>query len=986
MANLKPWYKVVTPREDLREGKPLDASEFAVNLDKVRLGTAPRDYADASVFFDRTYLTRTLCDLAAEAVRRLSGEITETSAVFNMATQFGGGKTHALALLYHLANGGAQASKWRGVGKIIDKAGVRSIPENCTVACFVGTEFDSITGRGGTDGTPWRKTPWGEIAFQIGGAEAFSIVASHDEQFVEPKGDVIRAFLPKDRPCLILMDEIINYASTWRDKGYHNRLYNFIQSLSETVRGLNNAVLVVSIPASELSYTDKDEADQQRFKNLLDRLGKAVLMSVESDTSEIIRRRLFEWDLGAVGGNGKVLLSKDAVTTCREYAKWTSGYRQYVPQWFPTDSAVSVFEATYPFHPAVLSVFERKWQEMPRFQQTRGILRLLALWVSYAYQTGFKGAQKDHVIGLGSAPLEDPRFRAALLEQLGEQRLEGVVTTDICGKNDSHSTRLDAESVDALRKAQLHKKVATAIFFESNGGQTRNDASAPEIRLAVSDPQLDIGNVETVLDTLCDSCYYLEAKGNQYRFTLKENLNKRFADRSANVREDRIDERVREEIQRAFPAAEGVNRIFFPEKSAQIPDSPVITMIILGPDQAIQDVPEVRQNVETMTREHGQSSRVYKSALLWVVPESAALLRGEARKLTAWEDINNEGLDLDDIQKRQLDTNMKKAARDLRESVWRTYKNVLLLGKDNAIKSFDLGSPTSSSADSMTRLIILTLQQADEVEKGAPSPRFLVRNWSPAFTEWSTKAVRDAFYASPLFPRLLNPEAIKETIARGASEGQLAYVGKSPDGGYSPFSYKESLSPEDVEISDDMFIIKAEEAEKHIQPPELTRIVVIPPNDQLKPGTKRTFIARGLDQHGRDIEAGDIVWTATGGSISANGVFTAGEEPGSFIVTAKAGAIYATASVAIVKELVLIHPETPTPAGKPQRLTWSGEVASQKWMNLYSKVLTKFVNRGNLKLNIRVEAQPADGLSDQQIEETKAALRELGLNDDVQVE
>lgn len=41
MMALKPWYKVVEPREDLREGRPLDASEFAVHLDKVRDGTAP---------------------------------------------------------------------------------------------------------------------------------------------------------------------------------------------------------------------------------------------------------------------------------------------------------------------------------------------------------------------------------------------------------------------------------------------------------------------------------------------------------------------------------------------------------------------------------------------------------------------------------------------------------------------------------------------------------------------------------------------------------------------------------------------------------------------------------------------------------------------------------------------------------------------------------------------------------------------------------
>ena len=99
MAKMKPWYKVAIPREDLREGKPLDASEFAVHLDQVRQGRANEDYQKPSRFFDRTYLTANLRGLASEVVRRLNGERTETSAVFNMATQFGGGKTHALTLL-----------------------------------------------------------------------------------------------------------------------------------------------------------------------------------------------------------------------------------------------------------------------------------------------------------------------------------------------------------------------------------------------------------------------------------------------------------------------------------------------------------------------------------------------------------------------------------------------------------------------------------------------------------------------------------------------------------------------------------------------------------------------------------------------------------------------------------------------------------------------------------------------------------------------
>src|SRR5438874_4458978 len=175
---LKPWYKVVTPREDLRDGRPLDASEFAVHLDHVRDHRAPADYQEPARFFDRTFLTRNLTELAVNAVRRLSGIKVETSAVYNLTTQFGGGKTHALTLLYHLASAGPAAASWKGVPALLDKAGVKTVPGGAT-AVFVGTEFDSLAGRGGKDGTPLRRTPWGDVAFQLGGEEGFAIVATH---------------------------------------------------------------------------------------------------------------------------------------------------------------------------------------------------------------------------------------------------------------------------------------------------------------------------------------------------------------------------------------------------------------------------------------------------------------------------------------------------------------------------------------------------------------------------------------------------------------------------------------------------------------------------------------------------------------------------------------------------------------------------------------------------------------------------------------
>src|SRR6266487_4141416 len=573
--SLKPWYKVVTPREDLREGKPLDASEFAVHLDQVREGKAPADYQRPERFFERTYLTKNLASLASEVIRRLAGEKTETNAIFNLSTQFGGGKTHALTLLYHLAKQGPAANRFAGVSQLLARAGAAGVPK-AEAAVFVGTEFDSISGRGGKDGTPLRKTPWGEIAWQLGREKAFASVAEHDKKGEAPGGEVIRQFLPKDKPSLILMDELMNYVSRNRRSGLGAQLYNFLQNLSEVARSTDNVVLAVSIPASELEMTTEDQSDYDRFKKVLDRLGKAMVMSSDVEISEIIRRRLFEWDVRAVTSEGKVMLPREALETCAEYADWGVDHRQQLPSQFNVDTAREAFTTAYPFHPALISVFERKWQALPRFQQTRGILRLLALWVSRAYQDGFKGAHKDALIGLGTAPLDDAMFRAAVFEQLGETKLEGPVTTDICGKRDSHAIRFDAEATETIKNARLHRKVATAIFFESNGGQAKADATQPEIRFAVAEPGVDIGNVETVLEALTEGCYYLTVERNRYHFSLKENLNKRFADRRATIPPPQVEEYICAEIQKVFSTGNGLDRVYFAEKTIQIADRPAV--------------------------------------------------------------------------------------------------------------------------------------------------------------------------------------------------------------------------------------------------------------------------------------------------------------------------------------------------------------------------------------------------------------------------
>lgn len=975
---LKPWYDVIKPREDLREGKPLDASEFAVHLDQIRDGHAHDDYQKPDRFFAKTVLTTNLVGLAGEVVRRLNGVKTQANAVFNMTTQFGGGKTHALALLYHLAKGGEKAKDWEGVEAILKKADVTSLPK-AAIGVFVGTEFDSLTGRGGKKGEPIRKTPWGELAWQIGGAEGLKVVEKHESQQTAPSAEVIREFLPKDKPTLILLDELMNYVSRNRKTGLAGQLYSFLQNLSEEARGQSKVVLCASIPASELEMSAEDHADYDRFKKLLDRLGKPIIMSSDAETSEIVRRRLFEWEPGG--------LSRDAEKTIVEYAEWITEKRNQIPAWFPVDHAREQFRASYPFHPSVLSVFERKWQELPRFQQTRGVLKMLALWVSKAYSEGYKGAHRDPLIGLGTAPLDDSIFRTAVFEQIGESKLEGAVTTDICGKKESHATRLDQEASADIKKARLHRKAMTVIFFESNGGQSKGEATEPEVRLAIGEPDLDIGHVDTVLESLNQACYYLNAQNRRFRFSLSPNLNKLLADRRASVSAKNIDERTRAEIKKAFTKSEGLDVVLFPEKSGNITDRPALTLAVMSPEQTMEDG-ETKKLIESMTKEYGKSSRTYKTGVIWCAANSTAKLKEEARKLLAWEDIrDDETLKLDEGQQAKLHENIEITKRGIKESVWQAYNTILLLGKDNAIKVIDLGQMHSSSAESLPWMILDHLLKTDEVVK-AVSPNTLTRKW-PGFVEWSTKAVRDAFYASPLFPRLLNPESVKDTVARGVSEGLLAYVGKKGHGQYEPFIFKKSMNAADVEISDDVFIVTADEAKKHVEPQKLTSIVLLPDSITLQPASRIQFKAEGRDQHERPMVIASPAWTSDGGTIQQSGAFVATDREGSFVVEIASGGVKASASVVVAKQ--------PQPGGgsggggtKPKPSTnisavhWTGQVPSAKWMTFYTKVLAKYAKDKGLTLKATFELHPEGGLTKQQIDELRAVLRELGLDDDVE--
>ena len=219
------------------------------------------------------------------------------------------------------------------------------------------------------------------------------------------------------------------------------------------------------------------------------------------------------------------------------------------------------------------------------------------------------------------------------------------------------------------------------------------------------------------------------------------------------------------------------------------------------------------------------------------------------------------------------------------------------------------------------------LRQEGDIE-AAISPNFLARNWPPAFKEWSTKSVRDAFFASPQFPRLLNPESLKDTIARGVENGMLGYVGKKPDGSYAPFQWKSSLSILDIELSDETYIIQKETAEGYV-------------------------------------------------AAKTSPVTTPGVQPP---VT---GTPESSTAATPTPPFTLQPPTAPPTSTAFARVSWQGDVPPQKWMNFYTKVLSKFATQPGLRIGLNVEIAPQGGVSPQKVDEIKVALRELGLSDDL---
>ncbi|NLP06057.1 ATP-binding protein, partial [Candidatus Fermentibacteria bacterium] len=376
---MRPIFESCVPRDEVLSGELRDEM-FAARLKDVVEGHADTIYQDPLVFFDNTFVTAGLRTLAREVVGRLSGKKPSASPFVRLETSFGGGKTHSLIALHHLARGGSPSVP----ENLVPRSWIPSSPWK--VAALVGNDIDPANGV--QHGSIQVRTLWGELAWQLAGEKGYALIRESDEKLVSPGVPVLET-LVGEAPTLIMMDELARHYRTARAvatrEGHSNlaeQAVAFLMSMIELASSRQNVSLVITLAESVDTFgseTEEIRRELDEARKLSARQELIVTPTGEDEISNVVNHRLF-----------KSIKADDARATSKKYGEAYAGFESKgaeLPAKALRAEYASEIEKCYPFHPELLSVLSRRVATIPNFQRTRGVLRLLARVVRNLWDT-----------------------------------------------------------------------------------------------------------------------------------------------------------------------------------------------------------------------------------------------------------------------------------------------------------------------------------------------------------------------------------------------------------------------------------------------------------------------------------------------------------------------------------------------------------------------------------------------------------------------
>lgn len=784
--SLKPWREIAQPHKDVLEGT-FKQSEFAADISQVASGTATEEYQDAEKFFSRTFITEGMRLLLMSVAQRLAGQGGDP--VIQLQTAFGGGKTHTMLAVLHLASRQVSTDKLEGVPPLLDEAGIQDLP-SAKVAVIDGIKLSPSQPQ--QHGSITANSLWGELAWQLLGEDGYSMVAASDRDGTSPGKEVVRQLVEKAAPCVILIDELVAFIRQLEvgkqfKAGTFDSNISFIQALTEAMKAVPNAILLASLPESELEVGGTmGQRALESLEKYFARVESVWKPVASTEAFEIVRRRLFE----SAGERAEV----EGIS--RQFSDF---YRTNSDK-FPLETQSNVyFERlcqSYPIHPEVFDRLYEDWSTLDKFQRTRGVLQYMAIVIHHLWNSD----NKDALIMPGSIALDNSNVRNKSIHYL-PPGWEPVLEREVDGPRsepadiDGHDTRFG--SVQAARRAMRSIFLGSA---PSNAAQGVKGLNQEGILLGCAQPGQTLGVFEDVLKRLRDRLHYLYSEQDRYYLDTRPNLRREMESRKQNVNElQELQPLLKERVSRVFGRNHCFGGIHIFTPSVDVPDDygqgPRLVVLPTSAAYSRGDARLAYEAAEEILRNRGDQPRQKQNRLIFFAADYDVVsrLKDAGRTYLAWKsivsDVADGKLDLTVSLSKQAKRNTEAAELSLQQVVRETYKWIIC-----PVEEFVGGKPeliweavsVSPAAQNLVAEIENTLREEE----------WLITEWSPihlrnTLQQWyfkdgvtevnALKVWQDSCHYLYL-PRLVNDHVFKNAITSGLDSEDYFGFASGKDG------------------------------------------------------------------------------------------------------------------------------------------------------------------------------------------------------------
>ena len=802
--NWTPWHEVVTLREDVRSGE-LSLADFAADLHDVimRRGMRPV-YEDPVRFFAFTYPTVPLRDLARDVAMRLAGQ--NTKAIRQLELTYGGGKTHTLVALYHLAYDPKSLPALPTVEQFRSHIGAELPKARIAALCFDKLDVEKgMETRGPAGQLRWLKHPWSVLAFQIAGDEGLRMLhpgGASEERETPPAepllADLLSRPLAEGLATLVLIDEVLMYA---REKAaieevWRTRLIDFFQYLCQAAVRVDRCGLVASLLASDPAKGDQfgRELTQQIF-DIFNRQREEGIQPVQKqDVAEVLRRRFFEPESIADLNTFRPHVTA-AVANIAKVEESTHKNRA---------NEENRFLEGYPFHPDLIDIFYTKWTQLDGFQRTRGILRTFAI--------ALRDAERwDRAPLVGPSVFLSKPDATALSEAARE--LAGTATREVTdGGGNVWSAVLEGElekartiqnEQPALKFREIEQAVCSAFLSSQPIGRKATTSELMRLAGTTCPDRIEFEKALrrwTELSWFLDEAEFGRASAGEgghdalprvWRLGNRPNLTQMHHDACANrVTAELVAHTLLTEVRRTkslYQGAEaaGIRVHKLPEQPRDIGDDGDFHFAILGPtavSESGKPSAEARRFIDETTGP--ARPRTKRNAIVLAAPSRDGLetLRARIREYLGWEEVRGQFGDQpnDPIRERLLATSTEQARKRIPDAIRQAWSIVVTVNERNDIQAFKVtvgAEPLfpTLKADRRAR-IQETAISAEAILPGGPYDL-----WRAGETSRRVKDLAVAFADNPRLPKMLRQREIIDTIDRGVRDGVFVASIVRPD-------------------------------------------------------------------------------------------------------------------------------------------------------------------------------------------------------------